>query len=51
VPSSKTSYHPITDQPALSARMDLQMAFDRSRSFRKLCSDWVAKTRRFCPAD
>ncbi|WP_338416813.1 DUF4276 family protein [uncultured Sphaerotilus sp.] len=49
--ADRSGYHPVTDQPALSARMDLQMAFDRSRSFRKLCSDWVAKTRLFCPAD
>jgi hypothetical protein len=47
----RSGYHPVTDQPALSARMDLQMAFDRSRSFRKLCSDWITKTRLFCPAD
>jgi Domain of unknown function (DUF4276) len=47
----RSGYHPVTDQPALSARMDLQMAFDRSRSFRKLCSDWTTKTRMFCPAD
>lgn len=49
--SDRSGYHPVTDQPAFSARMDLQMAFDRSRSFRKLCSDWVAKTRLFCPID
>ena len=49
--ADRSGYHPVTDQPALSARMDLQMAFDRSRSFRKLCSDWVAKTRLFCPAE
>ena len=35
------AYGEITDQPALSARMDMQLAFDRSRSFRKLCSDWI----------
>jgi len=33
-------YGETTDQPALSARMDLQQAFDRSRSFRKLCGEW-----------
>lgn len=35
------TYGETTDQPAFSARMDLQRAFDRSRSFRKLCSEWV----------
>jgi len=34
------TYGETTDQPAFSARMDLQQAFDRSRSFRKLCSEW-----------
>lgn len=34
------SYGETTDQPALSALMDLQQAFDRSRSFRKLCGEW-----------
>ena len=34
------SYREITDQPAFSARMDLQQAFKHSRSFRKLCSEW-----------
>jgi hypothetical protein len=34
------AYRETTDQPAFSARMDLQQAFDRSRSFRKLCSEW-----------
>lgn len=33
-------YRAVTDQPAFSARFDLQQAFDRSRSFRKLCSEW-----------
>lgn len=32
-------YGETTDQPAFSARMDLQQAFERSRSFRKLCSE------------
>ena len=35
------SYGETTDQPAFSARMDLQQAFARSRSFRKLCSEWA----------
>lgn len=34
------TYRETTDQPAFSARMDLQQAFDRSRSFRKLCREW-----------
>jgi hypothetical protein len=33
-------YGETTDQPAFAARMDLQMAFDRCRSFRKLCTEW-----------
>jgi hypothetical protein len=33
-------YGEVTDQPAFSARIDLQQAFDRSRSFRKLCGEW-----------
>ena len=34
------AYREITDQPALTARMDLNQARARSRSFRKLCSEW-----------
>ncbi|RXN90657.1 hypothetical protein C7R54_13735 [Achromobacter aloeverae] len=34
------SYGETTDQPAFVARMDLQQAYDRCRSFRKLCGDW-----------
>lgn len=34
------AYGEITDQPAFTACMDLQQVFDRSRSFRKLCSEW-----------
>lgn len=34
------TYGEVTDQPAFSARMDLTQAFDGSRSFRKLCSEW-----------
>ncbi|MBS80351.1 DUF4276 family protein [Variovorax sp.] len=33
-------YNETTDQPAFSAQLDLQQAFDASRSFRKLCSEW-----------
>lgn len=34
------TYREATDQPAFSARMDLQLAFERSRSFRKLSKEW-----------
>lgn len=34
------TYRETTDQPAFSAKMDLQQAFEGSRSFRKLCSEW-----------
>jgi hypothetical protein len=34
------TYREISDQPAFSARMDLQQAYDGSRSFRKLCDEW-----------
>ena len=33
-------YGETTDQPAFTARMDLQQAHEHSRSFRKLCSEW-----------
>lgn len=35
-------YRETTDQPAFAATMDLEAARSRSRSFRKLCSDWSA---------
>ena len=35
------AYHEVVDQPAFSAHMDLQLAHNNSRSFRKLCSDWT----------
>lgn len=38
-------YGEITDQPALSAAMDLAQASENSRSFRKLCSEWEKNTR------
>lgn len=44
-------YGEITDQPAFSARMNLQLAFERSRSFRKLCSEWSKNTTSVHPAD
>lgn len=34
------TYREILDQPAFAARIDLQQAFDNSRSFRKLCKEW-----------
>lgn len=33
-------YREVVDQPALAAMIDLQQAFDNSRSFRKLCTEW-----------
>jgi len=33
-------YREVLDQPAFTARFDLQQAFDGSRSFRKLCKEW-----------
>ena len=38
------TYRETTDQAAFSARMDLQQAFDRSRSFRKLSREWDRQT-------
>jgi len=37
-------YGETTDQPAFSARFDLDLAHQRSRSFRKLCSEWDKNT-------
>ena len=34
------AYHQTTGQAAFSARMNLEVAYARSRSFRKLCSEW-----------
>ena len=34
------AYREKTDQPAFSKIMDLEQAHERSRSFRKLCSEW-----------
>lgn len=34
------TYSEVLDQPAFTARLDLQLAFDNSRSFRKLCKEW-----------
>ncbi|MFB1490051.1 MULTISPECIES: DUF4276 family protein [unclassified Thiocapsa] len=35
------NYRETTDQPAFSALMDLEQAFDLSRSFRTLCGEWA----------
>ena len=37
-------YREVTDQPAFSAVMDLDQARGNSRSFRKLCSEWIKQT-------
>lgn len=34
------TYSEILDQPAFTAKIDLQQAFNNSRSFRKLCKEW-----------
>lgn len=44
------TYSEILDQPAFAARIDLQQAFDNSRSFRKLCKEWqIHVSGRACP--
>lgn len=35
------SYSEVLHQPGFSQRFDMQQAFDGSRSFRKLCSEWL----------
>jgi hypothetical protein len=37
---ARGKYRETTDQPAFTKLMDLQQAFDLSRSFRKLCNEW-----------
>jgi len=39
------SYGEMTDQPAFSAQIDLALAYEGSRSFRKLCKEWDRWTR------
>jgi len=39
------SYGETTDQPALTAVFDLNLARQRSRSFRKLCAEWTKNTQ------
>lgn len=34
------TYRETTDQPAFTARMDLEQALSGSQSFRKLCKKW-----------
>lgn len=34
------NYSVVLDQPAFTAKFDLQQAHDNSRSFRKLCKEW-----------
>lgn len=34
------TYGETTDQPAFAARMNLELAMNRSRSFQKLCKEW-----------
>lgn len=34
------TYREVLDQAAFAAAIDLQQAFDNSRSFRKLCKEW-----------
>jgi hypothetical protein len=36
----ETGYGEVTDQPAFCGLFDLDKAHERSRSFRKLCSEW-----------
>lgn len=40
------AYSEVIDQPAFVARIDLQQAFDNSRSFRKLCKEWQVNATR-----
>lgn len=37
----KGAYHEVVDQPAFSALIDLSLVRENSRSFQKLCSDWL----------
>ncbi len=37
---SDNTYGETTDQPAFTALMDMHEAFNRCRSFRKLCEEW-----------
>jgi hypothetical protein len=39
------AYRETTDQPSFSAKMDLEMAYKGSRSFRKLCHEWSKQAK------
>jgi len=41
IPAGK--YHEVTDQPAFAALIDLDAVHEKSRSFRKLCKEWLAQ--------
>jgi hypothetical protein len=41
----------MTDQPAFSALINLQQAHERSRSFRKLCSEWSKNASQELPPE
>ena len=41
---SGNTYRETTDQPAFSQRIDLDLAYQRSRSFRKLADEWQRNT-------
>jgi len=45
------TYRETSDQLAFSALMDLEQAFAGSRSFHKLCSEWLKQTRPQLPAE
>jgi len=38
-------YHEVTDQPAFAALMDLNQTHENSRSFRKLCKEWLRQAK------
>jgi hypothetical protein len=44
------TYRERTDQPKISATVDLPTVFANSRSFRKLCSEWLKNTN-FSPPE
>ena len=48
IPNGK--YREVTDQPAFSANFDLVQARLHSRSFRKLCTEWLKQMPSSCTA-
>ncbi|RZS53400.1 uncharacterized protein DUF4276 [Sphaerotilus mobilis] len=42
-------YHATSDQPKFAAKFDMAQARQRSRSFRKLCDDWMRHTSTYYP--